>query len=50
LRVEVVLEGAASKPPLGGTATQTRGSWRNVLSGAQRINLRKWYLMRCAPL
>jgi hypothetical protein len=33
------LGGAASKPPLGGAATQTRVSFCSVLSRAQRIQI-----------
>ena len=36
--------GSASKPPLGGAATQTRGSLGKVFSRAQRIKSQQWSL------
>jgi hypothetical protein len=45
-----VFEGAASKPPLGGAATQTRDSFCRTLSRAQRIKSQQWSLMRCVRL
>jgi hypothetical protein len=46
----VFFGGAASKPPLGGAATQTRESLGYVFNRAQRIHFHRWDLMRCARL